>query len=507
MNFVRHSSLLGLVSLAAACSSAVSQDGTPTGSTSEAVKGSCAIPVVESQSLFVASVDDQGKPNPLGAAVLQNFKFKDVMYQIVATGAQGSGLTALQLYRQMVNQFNDPPCTGTINGFPVDCPRPEGALSSTNPFNGGKDAVSPVALVNRFDLAPSNGSNCGEYRVVFAIPSPSGPVERFLMIFEATLPNPAFPGQGLTACLPVAQFWDNLSASGISQDDFVADLTQFYFQGIPGLPGNPAFPPVIQAQNYGIGSPDNTNTGQIRVNMLSIPSDGEDAQWQLREFTLAQACAVSDGDGGEVCSLQANNTFVKNNPFGALFQAGNGTTFQSAFVANVKTLAAGSIPLISMATANGFNAGQSSEQDDTNDYACQAGVGSAQHDMSCGQETENTSLEAAIQSALDSLGNTTLTPTNIIQRATTQSCAGCHELSPGTDLGGDLKWPASENFTQVNEQGQQSPALKNDFLPFRSTVLTSFIDKHCGAGDDAGSDAGADQDGLTVSGTVVGSSN
>jgi hypothetical protein len=507
MNFrSQHSALLGLVALAAACSSAPSPDATPTGSTSEAVKGSCAIPVVESQSLFVASVDDQGNANLLGAAVLQNFSFKSVMEQIVSTGAAGSGLTALELYRQMVNEFNSPPCTGTINGFPVDCPRPEGALAGTNPFGGGKDAVTPVALVNRLDLAPSNGSNCGEYRVVFAIPSPVAPVSRFLMIFEATLPNPAFPAQGVEACLPVAQLWDNLSAPGISQDEFVANLTQFYFEGIPGLPGNPAFPPVIQAQNYGVGGPNNTNTGQIRTNMLSIPTEGEDVQWQLREFTLSQNCVVG-GSGGQVCSLLANNTFVKDNPFGALFEAGNGTTFQSGFVDNVKSLAAGSIPLISMTTPNGFNAGQSSEQDDTNDYGCQAGVGRAQGDFLCAQETENTSLEAAIQTELDSIGNTQLTPADIIQRATTQSCAGCHQLSPGTSLGGGLKWPASEGFTQVNEQGQQSTALRVDFLPFRSKVLTSFIDKHCGASPDAGTDSGTEQnDGLTISGRAAGSS-
>jgi len=429
------------------------------------------------------------------------------MNQIISTGAQGSGQTALELYDQMLDTLNKAPgdtngphCTGTINGFAVDCPRPEGVLATTNPFKSGKTGfMHPVALVNRFDLAPSNGANCGEYRVVYAIDAnllPAG-VDRFLMILEAALPNPA-PKQGLKACLPVAQFWDNLSASGISTADFAADLEKFYFKGIAGLPGNPDFPPVITAQAYGIGGPSNTNTGQIRVNMLSTE------EWQLREFTLSQGC-TPEVDGGSSCTLTANNTFVKNNPFGALFRSsGNENGFQAEFINQVKALAADKIALISMTTPNVDNAGQSSEQDDTNDYSCQAGFGGASGDFFCGSFTKNTSLGDAIQTELTALGSK-LTPTNILQRATTQSCAGCHELSPNTDLGGGLTWPASEGFTQVNEQGQQSQALTGTFLPFRSSVLTSFIDRHCSADAGAADDEG---DGTTtVGGQLVGSSN
>jgi hypothetical protein len=446
------------------------------------------------------------------------------MDQIVTTGAKGSSQTALELYDQLIDTMNKAPgdtkgphCTGTINGFAVDCPRPEGALATTNPFTGtaGNDQMLPVALVNRFDLAPSNGANCGEYRIVFAInPAKiSAPLFRFLMIFEATLPNPA-PSQGLAACLPVAQFWDNLSASNVTATEFASQLQTFYFTGIPGLAGNPAFPPVVQAQNYGVGGPTNTNTGQIRVNMLSTD------QWQLREFTLSQACS------GGVCTLTANNTFVKDNPFGGLFASGAGAAFQKQFIGQVKALSADSLALISMTTPNVDNAGQSSEQDDTNDYACQAGLGAAAGDPSCPGGTEppppsggmggqadaspspqaaiakNTALSNAIQAELTKLGST-LTPLDIVQRATTQSCAGCHQVSPGTDVGGGLTWPASEGFTQVDEQGQQSAALAQVFLPFRKSVLTSFIDQHC-----TGGAAVADGDGTTtVGGQQTGAAN
>jgi len=544
---------LALLAFAAACSAAATGGS---GSSSEAVTGTCATPVVVDRSLFVASVDDKGNPNPFGVAVLKDFSFKKVMDQIVATGATGSKQTALELYDQMLDTLNKAPgdtkgphCTGTINGFAVDCPRPEGALAATNPFTGEDgggggggdggtgvgdggfegdggmgasdagppppveedggggaadaqgvmaesqsapkiDQMEPVALVNRFDLAPSNGANCGEYRIVFAIPDVGFPVARFLMIFEATLPNPV-PSQGLAACLPVAQFWDNLSASGITQAEFIADLEKFYFDGIPGLSGNPAFPPVVQAQNYGIGGASNTNTGQIRVNMLSTE------QWQLREFTLSQSCTAKG-----VCTLTAHNTFVKNNPFGALFQKGEGAKFQAELVSQVKALSADSISLISMATPNVDNAGQSSEQDDSNDYACQAGLGNAEGSFCSPKNPKNASLSTAIKTELTKLGST-LTPEDIVQRATTQSCAGCHELSPGTSLGGGLTWPQSEGFTQVDEQGFQSQALSQQFLPFRSKVLTKFIDAHC-----SGSSSADDGDGtFTVGGQVSGSAN
>jgi hypothetical protein len=504
---------LAFFALAAACSAAV-PSGTDPGHGSQAASGDCAVPVITGQSLFVAPVvtDAKGKDtaNPLGAAVLQStqFSFESVMNQIVSTGAKNNTQeTALDLYQQMLGTLNDPPCTGTINGFPVDCPREEGALSSTNPFEGNTE-LFPIALVNRFDLAPNDGSNCGEYRIVYALLTPFESVARFLMILEATLPNPE-PKQGLAACLPVAQFWDNLSVPGITQSEFVNDLTTFYFQGIPGLPGNKPFPPVVRAQNYGIGGDKDVNTGQIRVNMLSN-------DWQLREFTLSQVCA---GAGkSEVCTLVANNTLVKNNPFGGLFDQGEGASFQKEFIKQVATLAGSTIPSISMSTPLADCGGQSTENVDTtqNDYACQAGLGHAAGDPTCSGFSENTSLSNAIAAELTKLDITGLTPEDIVQRATTQSCAGCHQLSPGTNLGGGLTWPASNGFVQVDEQnvdgkglGHQSPALVDDFLPFRSGVLTNFINSQCG-GADGGADGGDEPEGngsQTVGGTVSGGAN
>jgi hypothetical protein len=501
---------LGIVAVAAACAATPSVSD-PVGTTNQAATGSCATAVSVDQSLFPALVTpvlNSTTANPFGVAALANFSLETVLDQIVATGGEGSSLTALGLYQQMLGLLTSADCTDTVNGFPVQCPRPEGILAQTNPFTGDGTVAGgklvPVALSNRFDLAPADGSNCGEYRVVFGMQDDPPPVARFLIIFEATLPNPN-KEQGLTACLPVARFWDNLSASGITKKEFASQLQTFYFDGIPGLTGNKAFPPVIRAQNYGIGSPGNVNTGQIRVNMLST------AEWQLIQFELSQSCTGSGAT--KVCDLTARRSFVGNNPFGELFAKDGDTTFETQaaafrkeFISQVSSLAATTIPGISMTTPNSDNAGQSNEQDDTNDYGCQSGLGNSAGDFFCNPEpAKNTALSNAIQTELTALGST-LTPEDIVLRATTQSCAGCHEISPGTNLGGGLTWPASEGFTQVDEEGQISEALIGSFLPFRSTTLTTFINANCGVTSGAGAVPSADTT-HTVSGVAVGSSD
>ncbi len=369
---------LPLVGVVAACSAGATSPGSDNAATTEqAATGACATPVIPGQSLFVAPVVSTyagagggvtNTPNPFGVAALKNFSFEAVMEQIVTSGGVtvpgGAEIAALALYQQLLSTLGAPACTGTVNGFPVDCPS-ESKGATTNPFNGGANGIPP-ALVNRFDLAPNNGANCGEYRVVFGVKAPTF-ATHFLMIFEATLPNPK-PSAGLAACLPVAQFWDSLSAPGITAASFASKLQSFYFDGLPG------FAPVIQAQNYGIGAPANTNTGQIRVNMqalgTAVPNGGDVVgNWEPGQFELSQQCPKGATTG---CTLTAVNTFVANNPFPGLFAPvgdggpGDGSqAFQTEFLSQVKALAATSIPVISMSTPNADNAGLSEESNDT----------------------------------------------------------------------------------------------------------------------------------------------
>jgi hypothetical protein len=88
-------------------------------------------------------------------------------------------------------------------------------------------------------------------------------------------------------------------------------------------------------------------------------------------------------------------------------------------------------------------------------------------------------MRTAIESKLTQMGSS-LTVDNILTRATTQTCAGCHRLSAGASLGGTAgTWPSDGGFVQVNESGGLSPALTGTFIPHRIQVLESFINHRC----------------------------
>jgi hypothetical protein len=93
-------------------------------------------------------------------------------------------------------------------------------------------------------------------------------------------------------------------------------------------------------------------------------------------------------------------------------------------------------------------------------------------------------LRTAIQTQLTAIGSP-LTPDNIVARSMALSCAGCHQLSNGANLGGGLFWPPSAGFTHVDERTTvagpngprfpQSPALTGTFLPHRSVVFQAYL--------------------------------
>ncbi|WP_394832777.1 hypothetical protein LVJ94_40370 [Pendulispora rubella] len=422
------------------------------------------------------------------AIELEKFSFQSVMNRIVSNLGP-TGQTSLGLYQQMVDTLNDrahgttsgPHCDDqlvggqpAINGFPIQCPRQEGVLSKTNPFEPGDDGFAPVALVNRFDLAPQNGSNCGQYRIVYGKNSGiENVLDRMLFIFEAVLPNP-HPEAGIGGCRPVAEFWANLSTDG-DANSRASKLANFYYSGLPG------FAPVIEASHYGPGG---TDTGQIRANMFMNRVSQQ--PWELREFRLGSVCGETSP-----CPLVAKNTFVQVNPFGGLFGPnGQSSGFQTEFLDQVEALASGDVNTITMSTSSGFNAGESIESGTSNDYRVQA--------------ENNTGLHQAITAKLKSIGRSDLTSNNILDRATTQSCAGCHQLSIGDDLGAGATWPRSNLFTHVSEKRVISPALAQVFLPFRAQVLSHFLDPTCAAPPSANVDSPVRR---TLGGGVVGAAN
>jgi hypothetical protein len=68
---------------------------------------------------------------------------------------------------------------------------------------------------------------------------------------------------------------------------------------------------------------------------------------------------------------------------------------------------------------------------------------------------------------------------DVLRRATTQTCAGCHADASSTDVGGGITWPESLGFTHVDESGRLSPALTGEFLPHRARVLDEYLSAVC----------------------------
>lgn len=410
--------------------------------------------------------------------ILQDFSLQRVMDQLAALSGN-AGLTGIQLFRQWWDTQNrknpqaaaGPHCDDTtnagvpsINGYPYDCRATphEGRQATCTSFTDAECQYVPIGLFNRFDLAPVDGSHCGEYRIVYAHQKGvSNPLDRNLLIFEATLPNPS-PQTGLLGCMPIAQFWANLSNQ--PKVSARADaLERFYFDGL-----NATVPAVVRPEHYGAGP---SGVGQIRTNQFMGFSAADPKVWTLREFKLRRTCPS--------CTLQVVPVPDAVNPFGPLFAASGSLaqkpTFDGTFPGQVAALASGSLAGISMLLAPAFDSAQSHASNSTEMEYLQHFAGAS-------------ALRDAIQAQLTTLGST-LTPDDIVARAQAMSCAGCHRLNNGATnlglaVGGGLVWPPSLGFTHVSERETEtvagvqrfriSAALTSSFLPHRADILGKF---------------------------------
>ena len=396
--------------------------------------------------------------------VLARFGFARVFDRIRATAAVTPTQTSVAIHQAWWRTFGASAAPGdcddpTIDpeGYGLRCPRtPELALASVNPLSPASPVqFVPVGLFNRLDLAPADGRHCGEYRIVYALSlAPGAPFGgRGFVIFEAALPNPT-PARGVDACLPVARFWPALSAE---PDPAVraARLEQFYLTG-GAVPG---FPAVVDAHHYGLadGATASFGAGQIRTNMFV-----DNLEWGLREFKLRRRCTDP-----ATCRLAVEHVAVKANPAEALFAGTHprSAAFLAGFVAQLPNLLgadAATLALDVPELADTFESVSTPASANVR-YAARASV----------------ATRADLQRGLIVRGSS-LTTTNVLARATTQTCAGCHEVSSNVDLGGGLRWPPSNGFTQIDERGQLSPALLDSFLPHRLDLLEGFINARCG---------------------------
>jgi hypothetical protein len=422
------------------------------------------------------------------ATALAKFGFARTMNRIRSTASVASTETNVGVYKRWMKTSGASEAAGDCddaaidpNDYGISCPRSNDLLLSTvNPFASTATVTfQPVAVMNRFDLAPTSGVTCGEYRIVYAMSSTDAAIAgRAFIIFEAALLNPT-PEAGLDACLPVAQFWQGLSQDA-SATSRAAKLEKFFFTG-GAVAG---FPAAVNAAHYGLAQQTATqrNAGQVRTNFFL-----NSVEWNLREFKLRRTC--TNAADTATCTLGFEHVTVKENPAEELFGGAHvrSSAFLTNFLNQVQTLASSNVDLIKMRTGADFNEFESLSQATAVRYSA-AGVTS-------------TATRDAIRQKLTSIGST-LTVNNILDRATTQTCAGCHQVSNNAALGGGLTWPGTNGFVHVDEQSGLSPALTTTFLPRRKTVLERFINDRCD-----GSTAAALPPGLTVGGSVEGAAN
>ena len=271
------------------------------------------------------------------------------------------------------------------------------------------DTLQTLAISNRFDLAPADGANCGEYRIAFSIQN--GATNRTFFIFEARLPNPN-SSLGLEGCRPVAEFWANLSnITDINQR--AAAIKQFYLQGIAG------FAPAIHIDHFKGADNFGEVSGQIRRNI----NIAESSAWQFNEFTTS-------ANTGFLTLLDSTVKDVPTPSFaGDAAGDANAIAFQNAVLAGLNTpnanLLANSMSFLSYNLPNNANQMSDFINGDRGPGANRLG------DFF----DPNSTFAQAIQTKLTAV-NSTLTPQQVITRTNALTCVGCHAQTQ--DLGNGL---------------------------------------------------------------------
>lgn len=373
-------------------------------------------------------------------AILEGFPFLSVLDAITAY----NGITSEGLFRQWWSLQTEPHCKEMLNDTARRCPTEEGALATAT-FR--PEDFIPIGIVNRFDQA--SDSQCGQYRLVYANRNATAQ-EAFHVIFEAELPNPR-PEIGLQGCRPVAQFWADLSKID-SESVRRTKLEQFFYEGIPG------FAPAIHADHY------HRNQSGIRTlqfnNISKFPN--------FYQFRLVR----------ENGTLAMKADVLENVSFSPLIDASNiddrSKRFRQVYLENVKNLAVRDANLYFMRIPSEFQV-QDSKPDKVYEFALNNAY------FKSLAKPEGQAFEAEIKAELQRLGST-ITPMELVTRAETQTCIGCHFSGPGTPVGEGVEFPpALDRMSHVSERGGTatqfaiSPAMKNVFVPHRMKILRDFL--------------------------------
>jgi hypothetical protein len=396
----------------------------------------------------------------------------------------------------------DHSAVSTLNRFPYRCPRIEVSEAASDPFTGESPtnpaSYSAIAFSNRFDLigAPQPASpgshrmispDCGEYRIVFARNTgKSSPLNRNLIIFEARVPNPD-PERGEQGCRPILDFWLGLSRPSMTAVERGKKLHDFYLKGLPSHNPHHHVGPIVDIAHYSF------NAGQIRTNQFLGNEDpanptkrlpGSPVDWTLREY---KTLAVNG-------TLVIVPDSVKTNPGNDLLLAGSTDPRIGALMQDLRAQlgnllggagfakGTGDINSIGFSVSGeGINAFESDEHDPGLGDVTAAFDGTAPPPAVAPPPTPNPLFNAQLLPLL-AIKAPALTPTDVINRMETQTCAGCHHYSNGKNLGGGGVWPdkktgspptiPSMDFTQESEQDGDLQAAASGSGKRYATSLT-----------------------------------
>lgn len=359
------------------------------------------------------------------------------------------------------------------------CPRAEGKLATSVGFFEANhpDSFVPVAIVNRFDLTPGEGSNCGEHRIMYAkLSGQTNPNERVFLAFEGILDNPRAPNT-LLGCRPVAELWASLENE--PDINVVADkIEQLYFNGLSD------FVPVVSPEHYSHSHRDQDDGGggygdrggRPRRGQLRL-SQGMQEPWEFREFHLH----FTFNDEPEGATLFFGPVTTKNNPRTELFDPAvsldDAVQLRNQFFGQLATLASNEGHQIQFSPAKPeWNAGSSViSSEPTFDLASRAFAG--EPGQFFWQQIQTAMADQKI--GADCPSADPLRPEHLVQRLSMLTCAGCHApdqyLGSSRSLGCGQTWPNVEHRVHIDEFGKLSPALTESFLPRRADVMSLYL--------------------------------
>jgi hypothetical protein len=466
--------------------------------------------VAHSDAIMETTFDDVSLPG--GDEGLFSFK-RTIGAILESAGATNDQASRVAFVQTMLDSFPTAdgfalnPAAGVL--MPLDAREERSDLIATDLLDESSDqAMEPLAVFNRFDLAPSDFVHCGEYRIVYGKANPNNPTpNRFLLIFEASVPNPD-PSAGEEGCRPITEFWAGLS--GVGDDTEVARrLSAFFYEG--KMDTVTLDDPVVDYKNYGGDGP----RGQVRGNLFT------QFPWQLREWLTQETFDTTN-------PLAFVRDTVKDNPLAELYQddisgpplgpprniASALTALHGDFVASLTSVIRNNLmseetekhrTLKNHLDRYDLGSGPTKEVDESkillntialgndfrfNEHQSTSQVGIPPEDVIASK------VGPVMRSLLEQVGATPSpfpavnpqTAEVILARAQAGTCAGCHQLSPGTTVReipnqADVVWPEvvkdttsspfpnSEGFVHVREDRVLSPALEESFLPFRRYVL------------------------------------